>query len=145
MTLSLRSETLARLLQSRKALLSLLGAFALGALFRGLVSRPKRKSIIRSPRETLLPLLIPEEHKSLPYPPDILPGARDIDSPYGSIRVYEWGSEKGRKVLFIHGISTPSLALGAVAHALVEKGCRVMLFDLYVILRITSFALIVLL
>lgn len=37
----------------------------------------------------------------------------------------------GKKVLFIHGISTPCLALGAVANGLVEKGCRVLVFDLW--------------
>lgn len=47
------------------------------------------------------------------------------------MRVYEWGPEDGRKVLFVHGISTPCLALGGLANALVEKGCRVMLFDLW--------------
>jgi len=33
--------------------------------------------------------------------------------------------------VFIHGISTPSLALGGVANGLVERGCRVMIFDLW--------------
>jgi pimeloyl-ACP methyl ester carboxylesterase len=50
---------------------------------------------------------------------------------YGTIRVYEWGPEDGRKVLMIHGISTPSLSLGRLAHALVKLGCRVLLFDLF--------------
>jgi pimeloyl-ACP methyl ester carboxylesterase len=45
--------------------------------------------------------------------------------------VYEWGPEEGRKVLLIHGISTPCIALGGVANGLVEKGCRVMLLDLW--------------
>jgi pimeloyl-ACP methyl ester carboxylesterase len=62
----------------------------------------------------------------------VLPGARDVASPYGSIRVYEWGREEGPKVLLVHGITTPCIALGGVAHALVDRGCRVMLFDLYV-------------
>jgi hypothetical protein len=31
---------------------------------------------------------------------------------YGTIRVYEWGPEKGRKILFLHGITTPCVALG---------------------------------
>jgi hypothetical protein len=31
-------------------------------------------------------------------------------------------------VLFIHGISTPSIALGGLAESLASKGCRVMLF-----------------
>jgi hypothetical protein len=84
-----------------------------------------------SPRKTLLPKLSERQKKRLPYPVDALPGARDVESPYGCIRVYEWGPEKGRKVLLIHGISTPSVALGGIAHELVGRGCRVMLFDLY--------------
>ncbi|KAF4553128.1 Hypothetical protein D9617_8g051410 [Elsinoe fawcettii] len=67
----------------------------------------------------------------LPYPPDSLPGARDVESPYGSIRVYEWGAISGPKVLLIHGISTPCISLARVAKHLVEKGYRVMLFDLF--------------
>jgi signal recognition particle GTPase len=47
---------------------------------------------------------------------------------YGSIRVYEWGPEDGPRVLFIHGINTTCQTLGKLAHALVKKGCRVMLF-----------------
>lgn len=86
--------------------------------------------IIPSPRTTLLPKLAYAERLNLPYPPDVLPGARDVESPYGTFRVFEFGPEDGRKVLLVHGISTPCLALGGVAHALVEKGCRVMLFDL---------------
>ena len=50
---------------------------------------------------------------------------------YGTIRVYEWGPEKGRKVMLVHGISTPCVSLGGVANTLVEKGCRVMLVDLW--------------
>lgn len=44
------------------------------------------------------------------------------------MRVYEWGPEDGHKVLLVHGITTPCIALGAVAHGLVDNGCRVMLF-----------------
>ncbi len=106
--------------------------FAAGMLARGLFTERKRMVIIPSPRSQLLPKLSQEAISKLPYPPDALPGARDIPSPYGSIRAYEFGPEDGRKVLMIHGISTPCLALGAVAHGLVDKGCRVMLFDLYV-------------
>lgn len=54
--------------------------------------------IIRSPRRAL-ELLKGKDVDELPYPPDALPGARDVDTPYGSIRVYEWGPEDGRKVL----------------------------------------------
>ncbi len=75
-------------------------------------SARKKKRIIPSPSVTLLPKLSEKEIGELPYPPDVLPGPRDVASPYGTIRVYEWGSEDGRKVLLLHGISTPCISLG---------------------------------
>lgn len=106
--------------------------FTAGFLLRSaLIPSTQPNTTILSPRLTLLPHLSEDQITRLPYPPDALPGARDVDSPYGSTRVYEFGPENGRKVLLIHGISTPCLALGGVAHALVDKGCRVMLFDLF--------------
>jgi pimeloyl-ACP methyl ester carboxylesterase len=106
-------------------------AFTLGLLVRGFLVPQKHGHIVPSPLTTLLPKIPVDQHTELPYPPDSLPGARDVATPYGSIRVYEFGPEDGRKVLLVHGISTPCLALGGVAHALVDKGCRVMLFDLF--------------
>lgn len=47
------------------------------------------------------------------------------------MRVYEFGPEDGKKVLFVHGISTSCVTLEPIARALVEQGCRVMLFDLF--------------
>jgi hypothetical protein len=91
-------------------------------------SPAQHAGIVPSPREAVLSCMSKEELEKLPYPPDALPGARDVDTPYGSIRVYEWGPEDGRKVLLIHGISTPSLALAPLARKLVKIGCRVMLF-----------------
>ena len=84
--------------------------------------------IVKSPRSTLLPKLSQEEIAELPYPPDIFPGGRYVETPYGSTRTYEWGPEDGRKVLFVPGISTPCIALGPLAERLVARGCRVMLF-----------------
>ncbi|KAE9381544.1 alpha/beta-hydrolase [Stipitochalara longipes BDJ] len=92
---------------------------------------PPKPKLIPSPRETLLPTLTKGEQDLLSYPPDLFPGARDVTSPYGTIRVYEWGPEEGRKVLMLHGISTPCLSLGKLAHALVKLGCRVLLLDLF--------------
>lgn len=104
--------------------------FCSGFVFRSIIAQPDRGGIIPSPRKTLLPKLTEAERLKLPYPPDALPGARDVDSPYGTFRIYEFGPETGRKVLLVHGISTPCLSLGGVAHTLADKGCRVMLFDL---------------
>lgn len=54
--------------------------------------------IIPSPRKSL-ELLKGKALDDLPYPPDALPGGRDVNTPYGNIRVYEWGPENGRRVL----------------------------------------------
>ncbi|KAI4690918.1 uncharacterized protein J4E88_002391 [Alternaria novae-zelandiae] len=94
-------------------------------------SKAARRPLIPSPRDSLLPDLSPEDAAELPYHPAALPGARDVDSPWGTIRVYEFGPRDGEKVLLIHGISTPSIALTDLAHKLVGRGRRVMLFDLF--------------
>ncbi|KAF1834505.1 alpha/beta-hydrolase [Decorospora gaudefroyi] len=94
-------------------------------------SRSARRPPVPSPRQSLLPGLSPEDAGELPYHPAALPGARDVDSPFGTIRVYEFGPRDGEKVLLIHGISTPSIALTDLAHKLVGRGRRVMLFDLF--------------
>ncbi|KAL1888985.1 hypothetical protein Cpir12675_005957 [Ceratocystis pirilliformis] len=65
------------------------------------------------------------------YPADILPGGRLVQTPYGAMNVYEWGPETGEKVLLLHGIGAPALALQDLAETLVAKGCRVMIFDLF--------------
>ncbi|TDZ12940.1 Serine hydrolase-like protein [Colletotrichum orbiculare MAFF 240422] len=92
---------------------------------------PRWASAIPSPLQTTMSTLTHDEIKHLQYRPDHFPGARDVDTPYGSIRVYEWGPQSGPKVLLVHGISTSCMTLGPLANALVARGCRVMLFDLF--------------
>lgn len=104
--------------------------FVAGLLARGFFVAPLKGGLYKSPLVTLIPNLSQEEKSKLPYPLDALPGARDIDTPFGSFRAYEWGPVTGKKVLLVHGISTPCLALGGVAHGLADRGCRVLLFDL---------------
>lgn len=94
-----------------------------------------RGACIESPKGNTLRRLSEEEISKLPYPPDVLPGGRDVVTPYGSIRVFEWGPENGDKVLLLHGISTPTISLGDLAHELVGKGYRVMLFGKWLLLH----------
>jgi len=113
----------------------LVGAATLSllAVFRLSQNSPqvtKNDHVIPSPLNTTISELSKEEIDHLPYPPDLFPGARDLDTPYGSIRIYEWGPTDGRKVLFVHGISTPCLSLGLIAQQLADKGCRVMLMGM---------------
>ncbi|KAK1758641.1 hypothetical protein QBC47DRAFT_358472 [Echria macrotheca] len=110
-----------------------LGAIGLsvGLTLRSLAHHRPKTKLIKSPVSTQLPHLSEADLAELPYPSDILPGARDVDTPYGHIRVFEWGPAEGEKVLLMHGISTPCIALGHLAEELVSRGCRVMLFDFF--------------
>lgn len=110
------------------AAIGVTAGLTLGTLIQ---TRPFRKQCIESPRTTQLPRIPKEEIDKLPYPPDALPGGRDVDTPYGVLKVFEWGPEDGEKVLLLHGISTPCLALGDVGDELVSKGYRVMVFDFF--------------
>lgn len=98
-----------------------------------LTLRQARKPLprrISSPRDTLLPQISSTQAAALPYPPDLLPGARDVTTPYGVMRVYEWGPKDSGKVLFIHGDTTPAPMLGPIAHNISDRGCRVMMFGM---------------
>ncbi|GKT57517.1 alpha/beta hydrolase [Colletotrichum tofieldiae] len=91
-----------------------------------------RRKTARSPKWTVLPTLSTLGRDELPYPPDALPGGRDVATAYGNLRVYEFGPEDAQeRVLLLHGIGTPCLALGSVAGEFVEKGWRVMTFDFF--------------
>ena len=82
---------------------------------------------IPSPRKTLLPRLSAQQAAALAYPLNLLPGARDVATPYG---VYEWGPEDGKKVLMIHGDTTLAPLYEAVAQGLVKRHRRVMIIGM---------------
>lgn len=64
---------------------SVVTTLTLVALARLTLQTAPAKSI-RSPRVTLLPNLSESEQAKLAYPPDVLPGARDVDSPVGHVQ-----------------------------------------------------------
>ena len=84
----------------------------------------KKTHAIPSPRDTVLPFLFSAQAAVLPK---LFPGARDVGSPYGTMRLYEWGPEEGRKILMIHGDTTPAPIFGPIANGMVDRGCRVLL------------------
>ena len=90
------------------------------------------RRVVPSPRQTLLPNLTPAQSKALAYPPDLFPGARDVQTHYGIMRVYEWGPVDGMKVLLIHGDTTPAPMFAPIAEILVKKGCRVMIIGRFI-------------
>lgn len=106
---------------------SVIGFAALLRLGAASKSSNLPRDAIPSPRATLLPGISATKTSALPYPPNMFPGAREVGTPYGIMRVYEWGPEEGKKVVMIHGDTTPAPLLGPIAMALVERGCRVMM------------------
>ncbi|KNG84537.1 alpha/beta hydrolase [Aspergillus nomiae NRRL 13137] len=72
-----------------------------------------------------------QQPTELPYPADAFPGGRRVQTVYGTIQVFEWGPEHGEKVLLVHGLGTPCIALGNMAKEFVRRGYRVMMFDLF--------------
>ncbi|KAF1810467.1 alpha/beta-hydrolase [Eremomyces bilateralis CBS 781.70] len=104
---------------------------AVGLLASNYRRRTLSDTPYQSPLTTVLPSLSDDAIRTLPYPPDAYPGARNVNTPLGSIRVYEWGPTDGKKVLLVHGISTPCISMVQIASRLVESGCRVMVFDLF--------------
>ncbi|KAI1074412.1 Alpha/Beta hydrolase protein [Whalleya microplaca] len=86
---------------------------------------------IQSPLTTLIPFISTEEAAMMACPPNALPGARNVETFYGTMRVYEWGPADGEKVLFVHGDATPCLVFSNISQGLVDAGYRVMLFDLW--------------
>ncbi|KAL3466505.1 Alpha/Beta hydrolase protein [Aspergillus heterothallicus] len=116
--------------QSQITLLATAGvSLSVGLFLRALLSdQPAEGEVYHSPLATVRSAPSNKDH---PLPLDALPGGRNVQTPYGSIRVYEWGPKDGPKVLLVHGITTPCISLGGLAHALVDQGCRVMLFDLF--------------
>lgn len=112
-------------------------------LHQSLFSPPKNTKnaqTVPSPHEARPRLLNPDVAESFPYPPAQtksfkIPGTRDVSTPYGAIRVYEFGpcqpTATARRIIFLHGISTPSIALYPLAWHLAGQGCRVLLMDLF--------------
>ncbi|KAI5803820.1 Alpha/Beta hydrolase protein [Geopyxis carbonaria] len=66
-----------------------------------------------------------------PSPSPYASHSRRIPTPYGQMQTTELGPAHGRRILLIHGISSPSTVFTALAERLAAAGCRVLTFDLY--------------
>ncbi|TCD71510.1 hypothetical protein EIP91_008891 [Steccherinum ochraceum] len=65
------------------------------------------------------------------YPDDVYPNGSYYPSPYGRVRYWIVGPSGGRKVSFIHGISTPSIIFKEIVGEVVKAGFQVLLYDIY--------------
>lgn len=66
--------------------------FLLRSLFQ--LTHAHDEPIFESPLKSLISKLSEEEIEKLPYPPNVLPGARDVQTPYGSIEMCMNGDQK---------------------------------------------------
>ncbi|CAE6430060.1 unnamed protein product [Rhizoctonia solani] len=65
------------------------------------------------------------------YPADIYGPASSIRLTKGRVQYWLIGPEGGRKVVLIHGLTTPSLVWKYITGDLVDAGFRVLIYDLY--------------
>lgn len=105
-----------------------LAGFSLGYALSTTGKTQSKPQFIASPLSSLLPKLSKDQVDRLPYPPDFYPGARDVSTPYGKMRVYEWGPTDGKKIVLVSGDTSPSPIFGVIAKEMVERGFRVILF-----------------
>ncbi|UKZ51369.1 hypothetical protein TrVGV298_005128 [Trichoderma virens] len=99
---------------------------------------PRWGKALPNPLKTAIPGRPKNEIEELVYQPDAFPGARDVDTPYGSIRVYEFGPENGEKVLLVHGISTPISLVEASQTVLVTSPHDERLYTTQILLVLAS-------
>ncbi|KLO14437.1 alpha/beta-hydrolase [Schizopora paradoxa] len=65
------------------------------------------------------------------YPEDIYPGGGYANLPMGRTKYWLFGPEDGEKVVLIHGLTIPAITWKDIAPKLVEKGFRILAYDLY--------------
>ncbi|KAG0209526.1 hypothetical protein BGX33_005475 [Mortierella sp. NVP41] len=65
------------------------------------------------------------------YPEDYYPGGEFANLSFGETHYFVFGPESGKKIVFVHGLSTPASVYSKVARHFADNGCRVLLYDLY--------------
>ncbi|KAF9336437.1 hypothetical protein BG006_008718 [Podila minutissima] len=106
---------------------------AASALFAAVGAR-KVYSSITAERGLVLPslrALSSQESSSSAYPEDYYPGGGYAELTFGETHYFMFGPEEGKKVVFVHGLSTPASVWSKVARHMATSGCRVLLYDLY--------------
>ncbi|KAI8924126.1 Alpha/Beta hydrolase protein [Entophlyctis helioformis] len=68
---------------------------------------------------------------SSPFKEDFWPSSAYVDLPFGKTHYYLLGPEDGKKVVFVHGITSPGSCYPSFINALVESGHRVLVYDHY--------------
>ncbi|KAF9570174.1 hypothetical protein EC968_002113 [Mortierella alpina] len=62
------------------------------------------------------------------YPEDYFPGGAYAELPFGETHYFLFGPDNGKRVVFVHGLSTPASVYSKVARQMAESGHRVLLY-----------------
>ena len=86
-------------------------------------------------------LKVPKDHTELgnlsssitkgPFVQDFWPEHGFVDLAYGKTHYYFIGPKNGRKLIFVHGISSPPPTIASFLEKLASKGYRILCYDLY--------------
>ncbi|KAI7827662.1 Alpha/Beta hydrolase protein [Gamsiella multidivaricata] len=106
-------------------------AAAASAALAVLGARKVYKSLTAERGCTLPSLRAVTSHSAIAYPEDYYPGGSYADLSFGETHYFLFGPEDGKKVVFVHGLSTPASVYDKVARHMANNGCRVLLYDLY--------------
>ncbi|PSR79227.1 hypothetical protein PHLCEN_2v7085 [Hermanssonia centrifuga] len=87
----------------------------------------------------VFPTLVKPSMETLPessplrqmFPETFYSNGNYYSSPFGRVKYWILGPADGKKIVLIHGISTPSFGFKNVAPELVKNGFQVLLYDLY--------------
>ncbi|KAG0084926.1 hypothetical protein BGZ92_009454 [Podila epicladia] len=111
-----------------------LTATAAASALLAVVGARKVYSSITAERGLILPslrALSSQESSSSAYPEDYYPGGDYAELSFGETHYFMFGPEEGKKVVFVHGLSTPASVWSKAARHMANSGCRVLLYDLY--------------
>ncbi|KAG0368399.1 hypothetical protein BGX24_002845 [Mortierella sp. AD032] len=104
---------------------------AAAASVLALVGAKKVYSAITAKPSLTLPSLRAANLLKCAYPEDYYPGGEYAKLSYGETHYFMFGPKDGKKVVFVHGLSTPASVYNGVARHMSDNGCRVLLYDLY--------------
>ncbi|KAF8941531.1 Alpha/Beta hydrolase protein [Dissophora ornata] len=116
------------------ATVSLLSAAVVASVVLGTFGTKKAYKSVTAQRGVTLPSLravTPQTTASSAYPEDYYPGGNYAELSFGETHYFLFGPEDGKKVVFVHGLSSPTSIYNTVARDMANKGCRVLLYDLY--------------
>ncbi|KAF7296721.1 Hydrolase-4 domain-containing protein [Mycena chlorophos] len=92
---------------------------------------PPHSNVLPAPADRGLDSLPPNSRVREIYPENWLEGGGYVTLPLGRVKYWIVGPENGKKVVLIHGLTTPALAFARIVPLLVAANFRVMVYDLY--------------